>query len=87
MGRNNQGKRQQRQPVQIPVTKQTFYTGCQINVQKLDDGSRQLHIIDPATGTVHIFPLSAEAAREIGNALFSAVPIAGADQMPRGEAA
>jgi hypothetical protein len=71
------------QQVQVPVTKQILFQGCAIEVGKLEGGGRQLQIVDPASGTVYLFPLSPEAARKIGNDLFSAVPIARAGEVPK----
>ena len=88
MGRNNTGKqRSGPREVRIPITKQILYHGVQVEVQNLKDGGRQLAIFEVAAGTMHLFPLDAEASRTIGNALSSAVPIAHVDQMPGTKAA
>ena len=66
----------------VPVNKQILYSNCLFSTEKLPDGGRQLQVLDPLTGTLHLFPLPPEVSRQIGNDLFSAVPIA--TEVPRG---
>lgn len=69
--------------VQVQVTKQRTLTGVTLAVQRADDGGRVLQIIDPIAGQLTLVPLTPAIAREIGNQLVSAVPIVGANEMPK----
>ena len=82
------GKRSRQQPqqIQVPISRRISYDNCIIEVAKLEDGGRALTVLDPVAGVIHIFPLSPEVARQIGNQLFSAVPVASAGDMPGGAA-
>lgn len=65
------------------ITKQIVYTGLPCGVESGPDGSKRINFIDPVAGTVHVFPLDAEAAREIGKGLLSSgIQVAGAHEMP-----
>lgn len=80
------GKRSVPQQVAVPISRRITYDNCIIEVGKLEDGGRALTVLDPVGGVVHIFPLTAEVSRTIGNQLFSAVPVAAAGDMPGGSA-
>lgn len=70
-------------PMPPVLTKQIVYTDVPIGVQVTPDGERRIQVVDFASGTVHIFPLHAEGARDIGKKLLSGnVELATAADIP-----
>jgi hypothetical protein len=73
--------RGEQQTVQV-VEQRSYATFIPLPVQAHPDGTKVVQFLTP-NGTVHLWPLGEEKARELGQQLIApSVQIAGADEMP-----